>query len=310
MTLTGLVAIVGPTATGKSALALDLTETFGGEIINADSRQVYRYMDIGTAKPPPEDLDRVPHHLYDLIEPDDEFNLALYLERANAVVEDVQSRGKLPVLVGGSGLYVWGFLEGMTIPHVLPNPDLRARLESEASTLGSKALHDRLNAVDPDAASTIDFRNVRRIIRALEVFEISGTPFSKQVSRKRLDYPVHIIGLTAPRDLLHLRTDSRVESMIESGFIDEVSGLLMRGYGLDLPAMSGVGYKQLGSYLNGESTLEEAVEKTKTETHRLIRHQAAWFKAGDPRIDWYDISKDFANSVTERVTGFISEIQE
>ena len=122
------------------------------------------------------------------------------------------------------------------------------------------------------------------------------------VSKKGLDFPVFIVGLNAPRDLLHLRTDSRVDSMIESGFVDEVSGLLMRGYGLDLPAMSGVGYKQLGLYLGGESTLEEAVEKTKIETHRLIRHQAAWFKAGDPRIDWYDISGDYASTVTERVT--------
>ncbi len=306
----GLVAIVGPTATGKSALALHLAETFHSEIINADSRQVYRHMDIGTAKPPPEDLARVPHHLYNLIDPDEQFNLALYLESANAVVEDIQSRNKLPVLVGGSGLYVWGLLEGMSIPHVPPNPDLRARLENEAATLGNRALHDRLNSVDPDAAATIDARNVRRVIRALEVFEISGIPFSKQVSKKGLDYPTLIIGLTAPRDLLHQRSDARVDAMIEAGFVDEVSDLLMRGYGLDLPSMSGVGYKQLGSYLSGESTLEEATEKTKTETHRLIRHQAAWFKAGDPRINWYDISESYVDQATKLVTGFVSETQE
>ncbi len=306
----GLVAIVGPTATGKSALALQLAETLAGEIINADSRQVYRHMDIGTAKPPPKDLNRIPHHLYNLVDPDDQFNLALYLESANTVVKDIQSRGQLPILVGGSGLYVWGLLEGMSIPHVPPNSDLRARLENEAAILGNQALHDRLKVVDPDAAATIDPRNVRRIIRALEVFEISGIPFSKQVSKKGLDYPVLIIGLTAPRDLLHQRSDARVETMIEAGFVDEVSDLLMRGYGLDLPSMSGVGYKQLGSYLSGESTLEEATEKTKTETHRLIRHQAAWFKAGDPRINWYDISEDFVDPVTRLVTGFVSETQE
>ncbi len=308
--MTGLVAIVGPTATGKSALALALAESLAAEIVNADSRQVYRFMDIGTAKPPPEDLARVPHHLYDLIEPDEQFNLALYLESANAVVEDIQSRNKLPVLVGGSGLYVWGLLEGMSIPHVPPNPDLRARLENEAATLGNRALHDRLNAVDPDAAATIDARNVRRVIRALEVFEISGIPFSKQVSKKGLDYPTLIIGLTAPRDLLHQRSDVRVDTMIEAGFVDEVSDLLMRGYGLDLPSMSGVGYKQLGSYLGGDFTLEEATEKTKTETHRLIRHQAAWFKAGDPRINWYDISESYVDQATKLVTGFVSETQE
>ena len=306
----GLVAIVGPTATGKSALALQLAETLDGEIVNADSRQVYRYMDIGTAKPPPDDLARVPHHLYNLIDPDEQFNLALYLESAKAVVEDIQSRNKLPILVGGSGLYVWGLLEGMSIPHVPPNPDLRARLESEAAAHGNQALHERLNAVDPDAAATIDSRNLRRVIRAVEVFETSGIPFSKQVSKKGLDYPVLIIGLTAPRDLLHQRSDARVETMIEAGFVDEVSDLLMRGYGLDLPSMSGVGYKQLGSYLSGESTLEEATEKTKTETHRLIRHQAAWFKAGDPRINWYDISENYIDPVVKLVTGFVSDTQE
>ena len=138
----------------------------------------------------------------------------------------------------------------------------------------------------------------------------SGIPFSKQVSKKGLDYPTLIIGLTSPRDLLHQRSDARVDTMIEAGFVDEVSDLLMRGYGLDLPSMSGVGYKQLGSYLSGESTLEEATEKTKTETHRLIRHQAAWFKAGDPRINWYDISENYVESVTKQVSGFVSETQE
>ena len=307
--MAGLVAIVGPTATGKSALALHLAESIGGEIINADSRQVYRYMDIGTAKPPPHDLDRVPHHLYDLVDPDEPFNLALYLQQANLAVDDIYSRNRVPILVGGSGLYVWGFLEGMSIPHVPPNPDLRARLEEEAATLGPQVLHDRLNAVDPDAAANIDARNIRRVVRALEVYEVSGVPFSKQVQKKGLDYPILIIGLNGPRDTLHLRTDSRVDSMIESGFVEEVSDILGRGYGLGLPSMSGVGYKQLGSYLNGESTLEAAVEKTKTETHRLIRHQAAWFKPKDPRIDWYDISEDFTASVTERVSEFVSETQ-
>ena len=138
--MAGLVAIVGPTATGKSALALDLAESLGGEIINADSRQVYRYMDIGTAKPPTQDLDRAPHHLYDLVNPDEAFNLALYLQQANLAVDDIYSRGRVPTLVGGSGLYVWGFLEGMAIPHVPPNPDLRARLEEEAATLGPSSL--------------------------------------------------------------------------------------------------------------------------------------------------------------------------
>ena len=303
----GLVAIVGATATGKSALALELAEAFGGEIVNADSRQVYRYMDIGTAKPPLRDFALVPHHLYGLADPDESFNLALYLERANVAVEGIRGRGRLPILVGGSGLYVWGFLEGMVIPHVPPNPDLRARLESEAAAQGYQALHDRLRAVDPDSAASIDPRNVRRVVRALEVFELSGVPFSRQVRKKGLDYPALIIGLTAPRDFLHRRADSRVDSMIESGFVAEVRSLMARGYNLDLPSMSGVGYKQIGAYLKGVSTLEEAVEETKIETHRLIRHQAAWFKAGDPRIGWYDISQGCVGPVAERVGEFAAE---
>ena len=303
----GLVAIVGPTATGKSALALHLAKTLAAEIVNADSRQVYRHMDIGTAKPSNEDFTRIPHHLYNIVDPDEQFNLALYLESANAVVEDIRSRSKLPILVGGSGLYVWGFLEGMAIPHVPPIPDLRARLEAEAVTQGPQALHNRLNAVDPDAAATIDARNVRRVIRALEVFEISGVPFSKQVQKKGLDYPALIIGLTAPRDLLHSRSDARVHSMIEAGLVEEVRTLLARGCSPDLPSMSAVGYKQFGSYLSGRCTLEEATEKTKIETHRLIRHQAAWFKAGDPRINWYHINENLIDSVTKQVTGFLAE---
>ena len=303
----GLVAIVGPTATGKSALALSLTSAIGGEIVNADSRQVYRHMDVGTAKPTPEERSRVPHHLYDIVDPDGPFNLALYLQKARQAVSDIRERGKTPLLVGGTGLYVWGFLEGMSVPHVPPNSDLRSQLEAEAATAGPQALHQRLADVDPEAAASIDPRNVRRVVRALEVYEATGAPFSQQVRREGLDYPVHVVGLTADRALIHERADSRVEAMFDEGLVDEVQRLLDRGYPPNLPAMTGVGYKQVVPYLNGECTIGAAIKATKIATHRLVRHQYAWFKSEDPRIDWYDIGGRFADRVLSRVERFVSE---
>ncbi|MCH8086356.1 MAG: tRNA (adenosine(37)-N6)-dimethylallyltransferase MiaA [Chloroflexi bacterium] len=302
----GVVAVVGATATGKSALALDLAEALGGEIVNADSRQVYRYMDIGTAKPSPEELSRVPHHLIDILDPDQPFNLALYLRQATQAVEDIRKRGEVPFLVGGSGLYVWGFLEGLRIPHVPPDPHFRAELELQAKLVGPQALHERLRKLDPDAADSINPNNLRRVIRALEVCEKSGVPFSKLATRDGLDYPFLVIGLSAPREVLYQRIDHRVDEMMERGLIDEVRGLMDRGYGLDLPSMSGVGYKQIGTYLQGQMALDEAVQKTKYETHKLARRQGTWFKADDQRIHWYDISGDFGDAVLEEVKQFTS----
>jgi len=307
-----LVAIVGPSAVGKSRLGLRLAAEFGAdfvvEIIGADSRQVYRHLDIGTAKPSAADMAAVPHHLVDIINVDEEFSLAQYLDLATTAIADIQRRGRLPLLVGGSGQYVWSVLEGWRIPPVPPDVEYRRQLEERAEKEGGLALFTELVAADPEAAHTIDPRNVRRVIRALEVSKNSPVPFSQLRKKVAPDFETLIIGLTAPREELHRRTDLRVDAMIEDGLIAEVEWLYRMGYGPDLPAMSGVGYRQIGAYLRGEMTLAEAVAETKTETHRLVRQQHAWFRADDPRIRWFDVSRDgFAAEVSALVASFIVE---
>jgi tRNA dimethylallyltransferase len=282
-----LLAVVGPTGVGKSRLALNLAQAFGGEIASADSRQVYRYMDIGTAKPTKEELSLIPHHLIDIVNPDEDFSLAQYQQLAYQAIEDIQKRAKLPILAGGSGLYVWAILEGWRIPGVAPDPELRRRLEG----VGKEGLYQELARVDPVAAQRIDPANVRRIIRALEVYRSAEAPISQLQLKTRPLPNTLIIGLTVDRAELYRRTDLRVEEMIERGLVDEVKGLLDRGYDLALPAMSGIGYKQIAMHLRGELTLPVAIQQIKFETHRLVRHQYSWFRLKDDRIRWFDIEK-------------------
>ena len=298
-----LVAIVGPTAVGKTDLALMLAQKLDGEIVGADSRQVYRYMDIGTAKPTIEERSLVPHHLVDIVDPDDDFSLALFQALAFDAIRDIQHRGKLPLLVGGSGLYVWAVLEGWSIPKVEPNLNLRRELERRASSGGGLILYQELKQLDPQAASNIDPKNVRRVIRALEVYWLTGRPFSELRKRNPPDFDTLIIGLTAQRSELYRRIDSRVDRMIEQGLVEEVKDLLDRGYSLELPSMSGLGYRQMGKFLSGEMSLPEAIERIKFETHRFARHQYAWFRLKDERIRWFEISEKYlAESVLDRVS--------
>ena len=302
-----LVAIIGPTAVGKTAISLRLAETFDGEVVSADSRQIYRGMDIGTAKVSPEERRRVPHHLLDLVDPDQPLTLAEYQKLAYAAIDGILRRGKLPLLVGGSGLYVQAVLEGWTIPRVPPNPALRAALEREAEERGEAALHRWLAALDPQAAARIDPRNVRRVIRALEVCLTAGQPISELQAKRPPPYRILRIGLTMPREVLYRRIDERVDRMIALGLVEEVRGLLAKGYGLELPAMSGLGYRQIGLYLRGEMTLEEAVARIKRETRRFVRQQYTWFGLDDPAIRWFDASApDCYERVEEVVKKFLS----
>lgn len=300
-----LVTIVGPTATGKTELSLRLAKAFNGEIVNADSRQVYRYMNIGTAKPTGEELARAPHHLIDIVDPDADFGLAQYQELAYKAIGEVQSRGKLPLLVGGTGQYVWAVLEGWVIPSVAPDFEFRKSLQARADNGESGQLYKELELADPAAAKRIDSRNVRRVIRALEVLQHAGEPFSGLQKKDPPDYDILIIGLTAEREELYRRIDSRVDKMIELGLVDEVKGLIGKGYKSDLPAMSGIGYRQIGQYLKGEFTLEAAVEKIKFETHRVARHQYAWFRLNDERIQWVDVGEEAETEVKKLVVGFL-----
>ncbi len=304
-----LIAIVGPTAVGKSALAIHLAQVFGGEIVSADSRQVFHGMDIGTAKPNPEERELVPHHLIDVVEPDQDFTLALYQQMATRAIQDIHRRGRLALLVGGSGLYVRALLGGFRIPHVSPDAELRRSLEQKAAEEGYMALHEELKGVDPAAAKRIDPRNVRRVIRALEVFRAIGLPFSQlQGSSPFLpNYRTITIGLTTSRGDLYRRIDSRVDTMMEQGLVKEVDRLLEQGYSLDLPAMSGLGYKQIGQYLKGDLNLAEAVQKIKNETHRFARHQYAWFRLNDETIHWFHVGLGMEQLVQSLLQGFILE---
>jgi tRNA dimethylallyltransferase len=302
-----IIAIVGPTATGKSALAIQLALALSGEIVSADSRQVYRYMDIGTAKPSREDRVKVPHHLIDIITPIEDFTLATYQELAFEAIADIHGRGKLAFLVGGSGLYVRAVTGGLSIPKVAPDPELRHNLEERAANEGYQVLYDELQKLDPQAAAKIDPRNVRRTIRALEVCLTAGVPFS-QLKKSSPKISAITIGLTTARDDLYKRIDSRVDQMIDRGLVDEVKWLIDHGYSPDLPAMSGLGYKQIVAHLKGETSLEEAIQRIKFETHRFARNQYAWFRPKDEHIHWFDIREELLKSIRNLITQFASDI--
>ena len=283
-----VLVICGSTATGKTDLAITLARRVGGEIVNADSRQVYRSMDIGTAKPTPAQRAAAPHHLLDVVDPDEPFTLADYLELAHNAIAGILTHGGLPIIVGGTGLYVRALAQGFAVPRVPPDPRLRAELEALAEAEGSPALLARLRRSDPHTAATIDARNPRRLIRAIEVAEATGISFAAQrMARPR--YDALVLGLTANRALLYERADRRVDAMMAAGFLDEVAALYARGYSPDLPALSGLGYRQLGEHLRGARTLDDAVQATKLATHGFIRRQLTWFRR-EPGIHWLDIT--------------------
>jgi tRNA dimethylallyltransferase len=281
-----VVFIVGPTASGKTAAAIALARALAGrplaEAVNADSRQVYRGMSIGTAKPTPAEQAMLTHHLVDIADPQDGYSLAAFLDAARTAIVDIQGRGAVPIVVGGTGQYVWGLAEGWQVPRVPPDPALRERLEA----LGPAALHERLADVDPEAAQAIGPRNTRRLVRALEVWEATGEPFSAQRQRMEPPFEPLLFGLRVPRATLYRRIDDRVDAMLAEGWLAEVRALLEEGCTPDLPAFSSAGYRELAAHLLGEKSLEEAVYKAKTATHRLARSQDGWFRADDPRITW------------------------
>lgn len=303
-----LVAVLGPTAVGKTGIAVRLAQQLGGEIISADSRQVYRGMDIGTAKPAPEERRAAPHHLVDILDPDGRLTLADFQSRAAAAIDGVLKRGRLPLLVGGTGQYVRAVIEGWGVPRVPPQPKLRAALEEQAAVEGPAALHARLASVDPAAASAIDYRNVRRVIRALEVYLVSGQPISVLQARQPPPYTILQVGLIRPRSSLYARIDARIDQMIVDGLVEEVKGLLASGYGWELPSMSSLGYAQLRGLLEGEATLEEAIQAIRRETRRFVRQQATWFRLDDPAIVWFDLDEVGFPEILARVDAFLREV--
>jgi tRNA dimethylallyltransferase len=283
-----LIATVGATATGKTSLGIALAQALDGEIVNADSRQIYRGMDIGTAKPPLAEQAGVPHHLIDILDPDEPFTLARFLDVAKRALEDVWSRGQQPILVGGSGQYVWALLEGWRVPRVPPDLELRARLEALVAKQGPEALVRELLDVDPPSAIAIDPRNVRRVIRAIEVTMATGRPFSAWQEKIPPTFSATVIGLRLDRETLHRRTDARIDAMMAAGLVAEVERLNAAGYNCNLPSMASIGYREICAHLRREVSLADAVTKIKTETHRLVRMQHTWFRQPDPRIHWLD----------------------
>lgn len=295
MALPKIIVVVGPTASGKTALGLELAKKFDGEIINADSRQVYTGMNIGTAKiargPGKEYIaEGVRHHLIDVVQPDDEFTLAHYKKMAVVAIDDIIKRGKLPIIVGGTGLYVWSIIDNLDIPAVAPDTVLRAKLEK----LNLPELIKLLKEADPLSAGNIDLKNPRRVLRALEV--ALSTDESFITKRKMLPplYDVLQLGIIVERDELVKRVNDRVDRQIRDGLVDEVSGLSKK-YAWNLPAMSGIGYRQIGLFLKGEMSLADAVEMIKRDTRRYAKRQITWFKR-DKRIHWV---KNFNDAETE-----------
>ncbi|MFW6097433.1 MAG: tRNA (adenosine(37)-N6)-dimethylallyltransferase MiaA [Chloroflexota bacterium] len=283
---------------------MHLAQRFDGEIVSADSRLFYRGMDIGTAKPSAAERERVPHHLVDIADPDETITLGQYQDAAYAAITAIQARERLPILVGGTGQYIMSVVEGWGIPRVPPHRDLRRALRR----LGGSELHRWLSHLDPDAAESIHPNNVRRAIRALEVTLVSGRPITELQRKTPPPHDVLIVGLRTDRETLYRRIDHRVEQMMDAGLLQELEALCDAGYGPDLPAMSGLGYRQLWDYLQGEATLEEAVERIKFETHRFVRHQYNWFSPDDPRIHWFDVTRDDLYEEVERlVQGWLKE---
>ena len=291
-----ILAIIGATATGKSDVAIRLASEFGGEVVNADSRLVYRGMDIGTAKPSAEELACVPHHLIDLISPTQSYNLAAYLHAARRAIRDIGARDALPVVVGGSGQYVWALLEGWNVPEVPIDSHLRAELEHMLAQRGLDFMQTSLMKLDPAADSKIDMQNPRRVLRAVERAIATGDAMAGATKSDQPPYDALIIGLAATRDVLKSRIIRRIDVMLAAGWLDEVRALAGQGIGLNSQSMYSIGYREMYRYISGEVGLDEAKELTVKATMRLVDSQENWFKKSDIRIEWFDInSADFVD---------------
>lgn len=300
-----VLAVVGPTAVGKSDLAVALAERLGGEVVNADAMQLYRGMDIGTAKLAPPERRGIPHHQLDVLEVTEEASVAAYQAAAREDITTVQDRGRHPVVVGGSGLYVRAALDHLDIPPT--DRAVRSRIEGQVARAGTEWAHDRLRSLDPAAARAIEPNNARRIVRALEVIEITGRPFSARMPSRRFVRPTVMIGLTAPRQLLDERIGDRVERMWASGLLEEVRDLEARGLREGRTASRALGYSQALAQLSGELSPLEAMEATARATRRFARRQESWFRP-DERIAWFDVTRPgHVDRVLARVAGAIRE---
>jgi tRNA dimethylallyltransferase len=307
--LTGkpLVIVLGATAVGKTDLAIQLAQRFNGEIVGADSRQIYRTMDIGTAKPTVTQQGQVKHHLIDVVNPHETLSLAQYQRLALEAIDDLHRAGKLPFLVGGTGQYITAIEDGWSIPEIAPDNALRDELERVAATEGAQALYARLVALDPDYAQRTHPNNVRRVIRALEVCLLSGSTMTALQQQKPVPYRLYRIGLTMERDALYQRADQRVHHMLDMGLMGEVEMLIERGYSPRLPSMTSIGYRELIAVQQGEMALSEAIQKIQFATHDFIRRQEIWFRGHDRGIMWHNMSEISLETLAAHLENWLSE---
>ena len=287
-----VLIILGPTAVGKSKLAIELAKRLDGEIISADSMQVYFGMDIGTAKPSKEELEEVPHHLINIIPPDKNWSVSDFVSNAKSMIEDIIKKGKLPIVVGGTGLYLNALIEGYAFPMIKANKEVRERLEGEAKAYGSLHLYEKLKKVDPDAAEKIHYNDLKRMIRALEVYELTGKPMSKMQAKdeESLPYELVIVGLDMDRKKLYEKIEERVDQMLKSGLIAEVQGLIKEGYDKKLTSMQAIGYKEVAEHLHGKYTLDELINILKQNTRNFAKRQMTWFRRFK-NVNWFDVEK-------------------
>lgn len=304
-----LIVIGGPTACGKTGFSIQLAKEIGGEIISADSMQVYRHMDIGTAKVTPEEADGVPHYLIDEFDPDEEYNVMLFQQKAKAYMEEIWDKGKVPILVGGTGFYINALLYDNDFTETENDTSYREACYKLAQEQGPEVLYERLKEIDPAYAESIHANNVKRVTRALEYHYLTGQKFSEhnaEQKEKDTPYDAAVIILTMDREKLYERIELRIDQMMEQGLLEEVKGLLGRGYAPDLVSMQGIGYKEFIPYFNGECTLEEAVTQLKTNTRRFAKRQLTWFRR---QIDglWVDLSKATGEEAMEDVLDYLKQ---
>lgn len=304
-----LLVIIGPTAVGKTAISIELAKKLSGEVISGDSMQVYKDLDIGTAKIKPEEAAGIPHHLIDIRQPDEAFSVADFQQLARCKIKEINSRGKLPILVGGTGLYVQAVLDEYEFGPTMENQEFRRNMHKIAAEKGPDYLHQQLQKIDPLSAKKLHPNDLRRVIRAMEYYHTTGKRISsnnegyKREQSKR--YESAIIGLTMERQLLYQRIESRVDKMMEEGFLEEVKGLLSRGYGADLPSMQGLGYKQLVGYLTGETDLATAISLIKRDTRHFAKRQLTWFRR-DPRIEWFQVDQyDNQQAIVQEILSYL-----
>lgn len=302
------VAIIGPTAIGKTEISLHIAEKFSCEIISVDSMQVYRYMDVGTAKASQEERDKVPHHLIDIVDPDEDYNVARFTTDATNALNSIESNNHIPLLVGGSGLYLRGLTEGLFEEEEI-DPQIRDTLKNELDQKGHEQLHKNLCDIDPESAKRIHPNDTHRLLRALEIYQATGIPWSKYIGQKSQEpvlQNVLKIGLTCDRESLYQRINMRTQQMVELGLLDEVKKLLDMGYSGDLKSMQSIGYKHMVNFLNGEWSLEESLELLARDTRRYAKRQYTWFNR-DNEIKWFQPSQH--QEITTTIRKYLADQQ-